>query len=331
MSGLPNYSALSSYCTCEQCLYGCQESCVRVDSRDLTWQSLANSRHKMLEIGFTINQQKHYVTCHSSLLCYWSATIKNAVYSQANPVHRIWIESEQKDEKAIAVWSQIVQWCYTGRLFDPSNVSDASIGSTDDIEVLWTVAISLEMNELANYCMRLIIMKYSWGFSTRANSAKKIHPRDCPFDAWGPYHAFVNCYKLGNKNRQLLEFMEELISAGGPLAPRKRERANPATIQSWHTVLEEDEDFHDWINLLGGVEHEAAEAILPTHFNQWDTYMVPLQPRIPENIRNWSEAHDAKTQRVGQLIDLRGTYQNQGNPQDPDYQWMFQAVAVGWI
>ncbi|KAI0889625.1 uncharacterized protein GGS22DRAFT_194035 [Annulohypoxylon maeteangense] len=285
----------------------------------------------MLEIGYTAYQQKHYVTCHSSLLCYWSATIRDAVYAQANPVRCIWIEFEHKDEQITALWKQVVQWCYTGRLFDPTSGSDASIGTADDIELIWNVAVSLEMNELANYCMHLIIVKYSWGITSRDTLNKKIHPRDSPYDAWGPYHVFINCYKLGVRHRKLLEFMEEFIGACGPLAPRKRARASPATQQSWQTTCGDNEDFRDWIEQLGGLEHERVEAVLPTHSNQWDTYMIPAHPRVPDNIHQWSEAHDANTQWDSNPVDLMGAYGNAGDAQGPDFQWTFYTVAAGWI
>ncbi|KAI2472395.1 hypothetical protein F4781DRAFT_445353 [Annulohypoxylon bovei var. microspora] len=335
MSGLPSYSVLSNFCTCENCLYGYKESCKLTRMHHRHSQTvgviLASGSHRMLEIGFTANNERHYVTCHSSLICYWSATIRNAIYPRPNPIHRIWIDFEQNGEQTIVLWKQIVQWCYTGKLFDPNNIGDASIGYDDDIEMLWTAAISLEMNELANYCMHLIIMKYSWGFSARANPTQKIHPRDCPFDARGPYHAFIKCHKLGIKHRKLLEFMEGLISAGGPMATRKRKRANNGTIQSWLNLLDADEDFRDWVDLLGGVENERSDAVLPTHFNQWHRYMVPLLPRFPENIHEWSALHDAMTKSEGHLVELHGVYGNGGDLRNPDYGWAFYVVPADWV
>ncbi|KAI1456586.1 hypothetical protein F4805DRAFT_475725 [Annulohypoxylon moriforme] len=334
MSGLPDQSALSDYCVCEDCLYGCQETCVFNRMHHQHAQTVAailtTGSQEMLEINFTVNQTKQRVTCHSSLICYWSGTIKTAVYSQPSRVRSVWIDFEYKDDQVMNLWKQVIQWCYTGRLFDPQTMSDAAIGKDDDLEILWTAAISLDMGELANYCMHLIIIKYSCGFSARADWVQKLHPRDCPYDAWGPHHVYINCYQMGTKYRKLLDFVEEHIGTGGPLAPRKVERASQATIQSWRTLLERDEDFSNWIEYLGGLEREGAEVTLPTHFNQWGNYMVHVLPRIPQSVIEWSKAHDEVVRREGHQVDLCGIYENAGTIEDPDYQWTFYSVATGW-
>lgn len=261
----------------------------------------------MLQIGYGVDAQPNYVTVHASLLCYWSATIRRTVYQQDKPIVTLWIDFYENRDRSIVIWRNIVQWCYTGTLQDGWNHSDATMGRKDEIEVLWNAAVSLEMYELANHCMRLVFLKYTWGVAARADPAAKCGPRDCPVEATGPYQVFRNNSKGVNLHR-LLWFMEDFLFARGPLTEKASQKASRETVQSWEHLMKYDESFRDWINNFGGKAHDRQLAVLPTHFNQWRRYLFPASLMYPPDLSVWVTEHNYRVQKQGEAIELVGRW-----------------------
>ncbi|KAI1806670.1 hypothetical protein F4811DRAFT_119840 [Daldinia bambusicola] len=349
MSGMPTSSELIKYCTCEPCSYGLKRQCemnrVLFEHQQIVGTILANGSQKIITIGFAVHRQRHQVTCHASLLCYWSPVIKRAIERARSPVNAIWLSFGETGRRAIMLWKQIIQWCYVGRLMDPSDLSDATIGYNSDIEALWNAAITLDMHELANYCLRLIVIKYTWGLAVRSDTRFEFHPRDCPFDAAGLYEIFGNNQR-GFKLRTLLRFAEDLLRARGPLTPGAVGHVSPAALQKWTDLMNRDEAFRQWIEGLGGLEHENENAnnnnnnsnnnqqqqqratILPTHFNQWGKYEVPVLRKHPANIQDWIDKNKELLHKAGTPKTLLGIWQVEGRAESATDYWEFLAVRL---
>ncbi|KAK6953967.1 hypothetical protein Daesc_003929 [Daldinia eschscholtzii] len=332
MSGLPTGSELINYCTCEACSYGLKRQCEintqLFEHQQVVATILANGSPRMISIGFAVRRERHHVTCHASLLCYWSPVIKRAIERARNPVSAIWLSFGETGRRAIIIWKQIIQWCYIGRLMDPSDLSDATIGHNSDIEALWNAAVTLDMHELANYCLRLIVIKYTWGLGARSDTKFEFNPRDCPFDASGLYEIFTKNQR-GFMFRKLLHFAEDLVSARGPLTQGAIGHVSPAALQMWTDLMNRDEAFRQWIDKLGGLEHDKENAVLPTHYNQWAKYEVPVIRKHPANVQDWVDENTELLEQVGEPVTLLGMWQLRGEGEEgaSDY-WKFLVVRV---
>ncbi|KAI1659696.1 hypothetical protein F4813DRAFT_401304 [Daldinia decipiens] len=329
MSGLPTGSEFIKYCTCEACSYGlkgqCEVSRELFEHTQVVATILANGSQRMIAIGYGVRRERHHVTCHASLLCYWSPVIKKAIERSRKPVSAFWISFGENGRRAIMIWKQIIQWCYVGRLMDPSDVSDATIGHNSDIEALWNAAITLEMHELANYCLRLIVIKYTWGLGVRSDTRFEFNPRDCPFDAAGLYEVFIQNQR-GYLYRKLLGFMEDLLTVRGPLTPGAMEHVSPAAMQKWTDLMHRHPRFCEWINNLGGLEHNNQNAVLPTHFNQWAKYRVPVMSKVPANVQDWVDENKELLEKEGESVTLMAMWQRHGDGETASDRWEFYRV-----
>ncbi|KAF3066522.1 hypothetical protein GL218_09056 [Daldinia childiae] len=329
MSGMPTGSEFIKYCTCEPCSYGlkgqCEVSRELYEHTQVVAAILANGSQRMIAIGYAVRRDRYHVTCHASLLCYWSPVIKNAMERESNPVSAFWIAFGENGRRAIMIWKQIIQWCYVGRLMDPSDSSDATIGHNSDIEALWHAALTLEMHELANYCLRLIVIKYTWGLSVRSDTRVEFNPRDCPFDAAGLYEVFLQNQR-GRFHRKLLLFMEDLLTARGPLTPGAMEHVSPAAMQKWTDLMYRHPRFSQWINRFGGLEHNNQNAILPTHFNQWAKYRVPVTPKVPANVQDWVDENKEALRKEGHSVTLMARWRREGEGENASDHWQFHRV-----
>ncbi|KAI1372634.1 hypothetical protein F4677DRAFT_462796 [Hypoxylon crocopeplum] len=283
------------------------------------------THHAVINIGYKVDHDNYMVACHTGLLCYWSGAIRRAVYRQRRPVTNIWINFREATGRDVYIWPQVIQWCYTGKLLDMTTCSDAIIGSYDDIEMLWNAVISLEMYELANYIMRLVFVKYTWGLSARTDATVKCNPRDCPFEASGAFHVF-EYNRRGYGSTRLFLFIEDLIKARAPLARETRRQASQATIDSWLSFTRRDEGFREWIEGLGGLDHDNDAAVLPTHFNQWRYYMVPTLSRLSPTLQHWAVRHNENIGREGEELALAADWDRRGECVHAAYQWVFEEV-----
>ncbi|KAI2640780.1 hypothetical protein GGS26DRAFT_599745 [Hypomontagnella submonticulosa] len=328
MAGQLAGSQLVAFCQCEACSHGFKDYCAikygYAAHMQIVPTLLVNGLQGKLHLGYKVDQPEDVITCHSVLLCFWSPTIRKAVYDSDQPVTHIWIDFFQMGARSVFLWKQIVQWCYTGRLLDEFTLSEVTIGRRDDIEALWNAATSLEMYELANYCMRHIIVKYTWGLACLSNPALGL-PRHCPYNVYGPYLVFVHNQR-GHRFQRLFQFMVDLITARGPLQKQARDRATPGTIWSWATYSTGDMGFAEWIDSLGGITHEYRDGFLPTPYNQWYKYWFPIPPRTPVDVRLWAEIHANTVRLEGPPVALLGTWRQVGlGPLAMD-EWEFHRV-----
>ncbi|KAI0378010.1 hypothetical protein F5Y04DRAFT_291471 [Hypomontagnella monticulosa] len=322
-------SLLMQYCTCEACLHDSRDLCELIANRaehlQVVSTLLTYDPADMIFVGYDISQQDACISIHANILCYWSPTIRNAVYQSPEPVSFFWIDFSETRGRSMSVWKHIVQWCYTGRLLDEVTLSDATIGSGDDIESLWSAAASLEMYELCNYCLRLIIIKYTWGIGAVADPGARFLPRDCPYDAYGAYFVFKS-RRRGAKFQRLVRFFQDLLMARGPTHPAARALANDHATWTWATYANRDEEFGAWITDLGGVDHDYRNGILPTHFNQWHKYQFQILPRVPSNAQQWAVAHSERVAQGAAMVSLQGEWRRLGEGLFASDEWLFRVV-----
>ncbi|KAI8958954.1 hypothetical protein F5Y11DRAFT_362227 [Daldinia sp. FL1419] len=329
MSDAPHQSQLKEYCTCEFCSYKQKWRCDA--QRDIDAHSraigliLEHGSHTTIKVAFKVAGLTRYVSCHASLLCYWSPVILRTLESIENPVDAIWIDLEETGERAIIIWNKIVQWCYTGRLADPPHISDPVFGNDGNIEALWNAAVSLEMYELANFCFRLIVIKYTWGFGLWDNEdSRDVHSRldhrNCPWDPVGVHDVFKN-NKRGRSFGRLFNFIEDMIYCKGPLGDTLKVM-DRSTRDKWDHLLQSDRDFYEWIKHGCPIDLNLNEAILPIHYNQWDRYIIKPVLKISDT-KAWARSNVRIVERQGRPLILKGAWKESSSLTRVGDIWQF--------
>jgi hypothetical protein len=145
--------------------------------------------------------EKIAATCHSAILCRYSQVLKrlfehytlegqtiSCIEFSAGVAPNMWgfLKSEEGSLKSGI--GMLTQWCYTGR-FGPVGY-DYEFTSDHDLESMWNFAVDLEMPLLANYCMRLIVAKYSYGCWATEDYRPVLLLSDAPYHVLGPIYVF---------------------------------------------------------------------------------------------------------------------------------------------
>ncbi|KAH9996113.1 hypothetical protein F4779DRAFT_623108 [Xylariaceae sp. FL0662B] len=285
--------SLNQYCLCEACSTGVGvcELIVEIDCHlEEVTELLSNSTCHTITI--TDHEELDVACCHAVLLCYYSEVFKRSVHSKAITQVCFEVDNFYVDWK----WKTAVQWCYTGRFDEPFDPYTLDFWRSPEamLEEMWDFAVELEMFELANYCMRLIFQKYSWGFSAGADwwTAVSDHTK-CPYEAEGPLYVFhhnredTSVSKLPSK---LFEFIGDLIRTQKPMAAEIKELAGyPEYYEIGWSSVAEDDDMGPWVKSLGGLTDWDARATPPTDRTQWHKYFIPTDSE--SNKKEWRKSH----------------------------------------
>ncbi|KAI1383579.1 uncharacterized protein F4822DRAFT_434690 [Hypoxylon trugodes] len=323
MSSLPGHDALKALCSCEACSQGLKDQCklnqLASDHERVVVFLLEHSAWDVLEVG----SYGYFVPCHKIVLCYWSSVIRDALYNTTQPVQRLSIEFEPSTHSRI-LWGMVVMWCYSGMIIQPAIMNPAAVGHQSTLESAWNAAVMLHMPELANHCMRLVFVKYTYAPSVWGGDTTRAEPDpwSCPVDVNGP-RQLLKFNRNSMNHQKLFHFVEDFFLIRGPLNPRARAQASQETIESWEQALKDDAAFGQWIEFLGGLEHEIHGPILPTHFRQWHKYFL----RVPRrDILDWARQYDAVMSSLqGEKLELKGHWRllNTG-----DDTWTFSSEEL---
>ncbi|CAJ2501368.1 Uu.00g042210.m01.CDS01 [Anthostomella pinea] len=267
-------------CTCKSC-YDRGSRCSGLQALDYHSDVVGlilSGDQSMIRVCAGVGVQRVDKTCHSTLLMFHSDVIQREIRCQAELGCRTAvIEFLSLTEKQVRFLDAAITWCYTGK-------TNIQFEEADDHEDMWNFAVDLEMPGLANYCMKLIIQKYSWADIKGERLIRENHAR------YGPEGFRKVCYENRGipRRNKLLCFVEDLICTRGPLMESAiqgpdRRSYDQSYINLWQNARSEDEVFGNWLNRLGGLCREADAQQWPTHPTQWTKYMMTTPIYAPQN------------------------------------------------
>ncbi|CAJ2501367.1 Uu.00g042200.m01.CDS01 [Anthostomella pinea] len=212
----PRYES-NKYCVCTSCINNDGGQCatlVELEKHLKTVGILTANDAQLTQILLPGPPTHDLTPCHTTLLAFFSGVMDRELrdnMSKGRSMSRIQFFNQKICADDMA---SLLTWCRTGRIhidYDDSDFQDDRCR----FERLWNLAAMLEMPEFANFCMRLILAKYSWNV-LGASETPALDFQSAPYGPTGPLFVITNQLDVVRHSR-LSAFIERLLTSRDPL------------------------------------------------------------------------------------------------------------------
>ncbi|KAI1078253.1 hypothetical protein F5B20DRAFT_234001 [Whalleya microplaca] len=306
----------NKYCVCAACIYneGLCETLVELEKHLNIVATLTINDHRITTVEFFYPHSPACAnaTCPTVLLAYFSAyfnrELERLLLQGKFLSHIVFTDESAHGDDLKA----LVTWCRFGQI-KLEGTPHFSTGCR--IERLWYLAAKLEMPEFANFCMRLVMAKYSWNFYGNPTTPT-LDLEHAPYELLGPLYVVrqrKSLWDLRDPKRSsltlpsgslLFQFMDSLTYRRSALRPEVVAHVKDAhmytqkcrrafintTIQKWL--------FDPSLFFLLKIDWE----YLPTNPKYWPLFQLPIPERDAESWYNnlcfqysYQEATDERT------------------------------------